>query len=386
MSPEIMSKKGESFLRILEDTDFRISSLNINGHGINPLTVTDVSLGRQQGQFFIKLPEQISEVLPGSYIPPETLLRELHIESGANYLYRMLLGNNTGTENNQALYHIGDDFILRVFHGATNSKALSLTEFAAQGFTNQDNRAQYQSELYKLMSPVITKNSESPLRIIEDCLASGDTIIGVLTTLAEKTNLNLSQVRIDVAVATAQGILVLKKFAQDNGLKIELNVGHLAFGLSEGKKVRGGWEHANYITYPDELLRELDKLLPVTKKKLEGFRDKDGNIYVVGDMGDAAKSLPEEHDQNHPWNIFRNDTHGQRNKGKIGDTEYDHSKPTFVYLTNGGYLMRAYYRHILSQLNPLEIPSEVVFSAKRRWTEEYGYGVLLKDLPKEIMV
>ena len=386
MSPEIMSKKGELFLRILENTNFKINSLNINGDGVNPLTVTDVSLGKQQGQFFVELPKQLSEALPGSYIPPETFLRELPIKSGTNYLSRMLLGNNTGTENNQALSHISDNLTLRVFHGSTNSNALTLTELAVRGFDDKESRAQYQSGLYKLMLPVIRKDSESSLRIVEDCLASGDTIIGVLTTLAEKTNLNLSRVRIDVAVATAQGILVLKKFAQDNGLEIELNVGHLAFGLSEGKKVRGGWEHANYITYPDELLRELDKLLPVTKKKLEGFRDKDGNIYVVGDMGDAAKSLPEEHDQNHPWNIFRNDTHGQRNKGKIGDTEYDHSKPTFVYLTNGGYLMRAYYRHILSQLNPLEIPSEVVFSAKRRWTEEYGYGVLLKDLPKEIMV
>ena len=45
--------------------------------------------------------------------------------------------------------------------------------------------------------------------------------------------------------------------------------------------------------------------------------------------------------------------------------------------------MRAYFNYF--NRYQTKAPSEVVFSAKRRWTEEYGYGVLLKDIPEEVL-
>jgi hypothetical protein len=238
---------------------------------------------------------------------------------------------------------------------------MEISRLAQYGCEKASVRADYQLNTFKLIKPIILKESDqkNDLRIIEDCLASGDTIMGVLNVF-KKQEKPCRKVRIDILTATGQGLLVLKKFAEENKIKLELNVGYLAYGLSAGIKRGGVREHANYLVYPSRLKRQLK--IPY--------------VFVVGDMGDGAKSLPESYVKKCPWNKFRNDEHGQR-KLKVQNLKvktYNNSLETLVYLTNGGYLMKAFYDWFFpDNKNP-----EIILSANRKWLEKpYGYGVLV---------
>ncbi|MBI5127003.1 hypothetical protein HZA76_00930 [Candidatus Roizmanbacteria bacterium] len=385
------AKKGREFVKTLKETSFHINKLSIKGDGKKILWVNFFADGKEvseSGQFFIKLPEVVAHTLPGSYISPESFINRFQTRELQKSEIRRLLGNHMGREGDLAFTAQEDNFSLRVFHGSTNQYALKMSEHAASGSDNPQKRMFYQDNLSHIVEPIVKSPTDAPLRIVEDCLASGDTLPGVISTLAEKTKLekNLGKVTIDVAVATAQGIFLLKKFAQDNGINIELNVGYLAFGLSQGVKREIGYEHANYITYPDEFIAELTRLFP---NRAEEFLKLKGK-QVVGDMGEFGKLIPERTAANvmivASWNRYRSDNHGDQNSNDFPQPAYNESdNQHLLYLSNGGYLMRAYYNYFNNRDGSRDI-SEIVFSAKRRWTREFGYGVLLKDLQKEIVL
>ncbi|MFH0979340.1 MAG: hypothetical protein V1803_00085 [Candidatus Roizmanbacteria bacterium] len=384
-------KKGAEFLKTLKDTSFHISRLTLNGDGKKPLQATFFSEGEEiseDGRFFVKLPESVAHTLPGSYIRPETFIDSFPVREVQKDEKKKLLGNHMGKEYDLAFTSQENNFSLRVFHGSTNQYAMKISHFAGLGAEKPENRMHYQDNLSHILEPLLKFQTDAPLRIVEDCLASGDTLVGVIKTLAEKSKLNkdLGKVTIDVAVATAQGVFLLKKFAQGNGINIELNVGYLAFGLSQGIKRDIGYEHANYITYPNELITELTKLFSEKKKEILTLKGK----QVVGDMGEFSKLIPERGKDNvpiiTPWNKYRSDDHGGQNGNDFYHPKYNEQENQhLLYLSNGGYLMRALY-HYLNNRDKEIVFSEIVFSAKRRWTKEFGYGVLLKDLPKEIVL
>ncbi|MCL5970473.1 MAG: hypothetical protein M1450_03165 [Patescibacteria group bacterium] len=47
---------------------------------------------------------------------------------------------------------------------------------------------------------------------------------------------------------------------------------------------------------------------------------------------------------------------------------------TVLYFANGGYLMKAFF----NQQNNRNRDKEITLSAKRIWSEKFGYGVLIK--------
>ena len=344
----------ENLSYVLRSIRLPFQSFKIIDNNIDPIFVFDpVKNQIKTGQYFVKCPERLTKILPGSSLIPLSFLKMLGLITTIINSQEKLSTSMKGTDKNLALFFQDNNFLLRVFHGSTNNFALRLSQLAAdtKGFGDIVIRAEYQSLIAKLMSPIIKKNSNYHLRIIEDCIASSDSIAGVLRLLKNiKPKMVDGVIRIDVAVASTQGIIVIKKIAQQNKLKLELNVGYLAYGLSSGKA------HANYMIYPDEI-----------KKKLQiDFND------VVGDMGDAFKSLPVDYDNECQWNRFRRGIKSQLNK------PLDLKKPTILYFANGGYFMKALKHYLLSDNDD----NEVVFSAKRIWSSDkkYGYGVLIYDL------
>lgn len=403
MGVETQKRLGERFLTKLKETNLNIGNLGIQGGkvpgSINIHYYQGGLLERAEGQFFVSLPDELSKLLPGTYISPDRFLEELtYIKEDSVKLKMKLLGSDypESIADELALKYQESGFSLNIFGGLTNAHALSLTELAKKGFKDDLNRIKYQNELSEIIKSVLTHQSDPSdppaIRIVEDCIASGDTIVGVLTALNQKTKLNeIGKVRIDVAVATAQGILLLRKFAQDNGIDLEINAGYMAFGLSKGSKTPGkGLEHSNYITYPAGLLNELDNLwsggdLGYAIEERVGMKTSpskphSSSVQVVGDMGDGGKKpVSKEYDTiaYTPW----------YQEIPIPDIK-DGSFPTFIYLANGGYLMRGYVHYFLG--DQASDYSELIFSAKRRFDEGEdgmnggGYGVLLYDMPENL--
>lgn len=389
-------QRGQEFLQLLPSVDLQIGALQKFGNGKKDnLTVHDPAKNEyRKGQYFVSLPEDLTDILPGSVITPVEFIRALGASEIQTAMSGLLLTNHEEDWIGMPLLshneHYSDkdgDFKLTVFHGSVNDSAIRMSELATikDGHKNPMIRAEYQMELLKLMRPIINKDSTKDVvfRISEDCIASGDTIIGTLSLLTQASSLNLhGKIRIDVAIATAQGILMIREFARQNGLDIELNVGYMAFGLSAGEKCEGrAKKHANYITYPPEILEMIPESV---RKRLEKCRQGDC-IYVVGDMGDMAKSLPYGYDRDCPWNYYRaGDRHGEKPHTFIYQSGIDPSKPTNLYFANGGHLMRAYDY----LLNPKIVrdSNQLTVSAKRIWSDDknYGYGVLIYDAPEEL--
>ena len=361
-----------------------ITNLQLEGDGKEKLTVSDpTQVKSRNGQFYVSMPSQLTSELIGSICLPYEL--EQVITGGTLDNTRCISGD-ISTHNNQAQeIHIGN---LRVFlyHGSSNTTAIDNSKLAIKGYTDATDRARFQSNIAALLRPVFEHKSEYDVRIIEDCIASGDSLIGIMAFLKRKcTSLSVKKVRIDVVVATIQGILLLSRFASQNNLSLELHIGYLAYGLSRGTKVgeTGVQAHANYITYPKEIL----DLFPwETCKELEQLRGADGYIYVVGDMGDGARSLPHTFDTIHPWNAFREyDMHGERGKQHHQHADAISTKePLHIFLSNGGFLVRSMYRYFSKQ----DYLNEVVISAKRVWSddEKYGYGVLIDEVPEILLL
>jgi hypothetical protein len=308
---------------------------------------TRISIGNRSGQFFIPLPKDLANSLPNSTLLANEFLKKLKINKSAD----ILEGKYNGSSVKPALFFREKYFLLRVIHGSNTAKAEKLSELATHDFEDQDIRAKYQQNVYSLIKAILSIYSKEDLRIVEDCLATGDTISGLLTLLKKKSKLIINRIRIDVLVGTTKGILLLREFAKSNKIEIELNIGYLAYCLSGN----------NYITYPENSKYQ----------------------FVVGDMGDAAKSMDKEYDKDFSWNCWRKDLHGRRNKKEISSNNFfDHDKSTIIYLANGGYLMQAILKEIMGKKPDA---NEIMLSGKRVIDKIKGFGVLIDVLPLALL-
>ncbi len=333
---------------------------------------------------FIKFPQELSMFFPGSYISPMRFLHELGVEGMNNYSSQQrLVSHVLGSLEKPEFAKDDGDFSLIVLNGLANEHALAMSEFASLGFNDSANRAQYQHHMFSSIESFI-KDQREPnygVRIFDDCIASGDSIAGYLYKLIEDKNPLLKQgVEITAVTATAQSILFLKHFAKAHGIHLRIRTGQLAFGLTEGiKKDNGVREHANYITYPEELLPLLSHKAETILKRFE----KDGAIAVVGDMGEAEKGVAdpdmkrirEEKGEGYcPWNDTREDIHGDhplREKIVIPAIRGD-GRRLSVYLARGGYLPYEWDRQFYPSFKEID---KIIEKASRLWTKELGYGV-----------
>ena len=400
--------RGEKLIIAIKERDrLKINNLNLCGDGREILKVWDPTLKNGQGdykeaQFYVGMPEEVVSLLPGSVILPDAFLNSLGYEDSREDIARediakKLTSIDLGSFDDPTFcYSAKDhDFSLRVLHGSANTHAKEISKLAKDalgdpnGFT-PERRAQYQKEVFEATGSILAYKSDHLFRIVEDCLASGDSIVGILTTLARMTKIGeleqLNSVRIDVAVATTQGVFLLKEFARQNGIKLDINVGYLAYGLSEGIPVQDKEhnvevrDHANYIVYPLELAEEMG---------LAEFE------YVVGDMGDAFKSMDNSFDERCPWNKLRCDDQHNDNKASQNElfknNEIDPLKPTILFLANGGWAMRAFLRYIKIKDENADLfaeYNELVVRASRTWSSDpqFGYGVAINMVPEGTLV
>ena len=345
--------RSNRFVEVLRQTSLLYENFQILGGSGASLKVFDPARGDwRKGEFFVTLPEELVEVFPGSVVLASEFLQEIGVEEEKlDELTKGVEGKwDYGRHNEAALEAKSDDFSLTVYNGSIAEPFLKLSELAVKGFDDPQVRAEYQKEAFEVSQQLFSNETKGwKLRIIEDVIASGETIAGNLALALQQGILNSGDtVRIDVISATTQGLLLLKKFVEDNGLKLELHVGALAYGLSEGEPTESGARlHANYVVYPDKYLERVREIgLEGVVERLEGLKGDDGNIYVVGDMGDAFKSLPAEYDEECPWNRFRKDPHGPRGEGEglleLG-IEQDENLGEIHFYANGGYFMLAAY-------------------------------------------
>lgn len=362
----------QPFFPSSESGIFAIPSLQIFGEENKVLRVPDPSqiTGYREGRFFVRLPQEIVLALPGSKSSPQAFLQWLEIKQNPD----IVLSGRKG-EKNDILHIDKTSFALTVSYGSSNDYALRITQLAAKGFSVADIRAEYQRAMYEVIKASLVETSVYDLRVIDDCIATGDTIIGVVSYLVAKRKMTIKRVRVDVVCATTQGLSLLYRFASDNDFSLDIHVGYLAYGLSEGKKFldTNTYTHANYITYPEGIVEAFSSNVG---KVLESCRANDGSIYVVGDMGDGGKSMPNTFDERYPWNTFRKDIHGEhRYNEKYAVLPRNERLPMHVYCANGGYLMQAFYR----LANGSSYVNDLLLSAKRVWSTDqtYMYGVII---------
>lgn len=344
-------------------------------------------------KYFVKFPDKLTNLFPGSYIAPELFLTEISPNRTKEHaeLTLKLLGQEKAGSYRDPIFVQGneeDKFSINVWNGLTNPEAIELAELATKDLKNDEqSRAIYQDRLFDLSKAQLYKlrNFSTPNNSLEyhdDCLASGDSIIGDITRrLAdENERRRLMQYGVSVTIdgpATAQGILFLKKFAEVNNIKLHLDVGYMAFGLSEGNDIGGGVrEHANYITHPPEILSKID---PELASKLLLLK-RGGDIQVVGDMGTAIQNVSKQVMSNmraefsrdfNPLFKDREDNYITGNEGSYMVKMPVHIQnylPETVYMAKGGFHCYAADKYFGQNKNVTMI------DASRMWIKGLGYG------------
>ena len=349
--------------------------------------------------WFVQFDPELSESFPGSYIHPHEFLKQLDVESeNFSPMTEAILGRKRGVLRDPTLKVDGKGFTLTVMNGMLNRNALEMTSLAAEatmnrkrtafdveGFKNKPGiRAQYQRAMFDNIKEALQPtHRKAAYRIHDDCLASGDSIMSyLLSKIINQTELEKMQKDgVEVVIdgpATAQGILFLRAFAQKFGFHIDFKVGHMAFGLSSGEKEGEMRKHANYITYPDEIMNLLQS--GEEKKLIERCKYPDGNIYVVQDMGEAERGISEDDmrivramigNNIAIFNERRRDSHGEHPlHGTLSLPADKKGQPVAAYLARGGYLP---YQFDLGQ-RAIEGYNVEIIRASRLWTREYGYG------------
>lgn len=367
MSPETSNLENK-FIEVLSSIGLNLERFHyFDIHNGEKVRVIDPALdngvgGFREGETFVAMPEPLARLLPGSVVSVQEFLTALGEQGVLRPFIKVFKSGQIGIETNPVYQFIDHDFRLTILHGQMNSEVLALSQLAAkpEPERNDMDRGNYQDHLYRLLNPIIKTDSDYDLTIRDDCLASGDSILGTIAALVHQGKIEIlgKTVRVDVAVATHQGILVLRQFAQQNGFKLDLYVGTTAEGLSLGvssAKWRNIRLHENYILYSLSQRRSL---------RNGGLK----LLFVVGDMGDFLRSLPQTFDSDFGWNNLRsNDHHGPRGLTQIIENDWG-MKKLKIYLANGGFGIKVAY--------PEDEP-EIILSAKRIHAVDEGFGVMV---------
>jgi len=299
------------------------------------------------------------ERLNGSYMKPVDLLRFLKPVGTSRGTAELLMADTLGSVRAPRITLRSDDGLVsvNVFSGARSDTARTISEIGSRGSFTPEERRIYQTALYDVYRPILArplsvtktglglKDSVRLFHEIEDCAATGDTLAGMGFVL-ERLQSPFEGRRIDLGVATGQALTILTWQAQRMKVPTEINVGYMAWGLSEG--IGPNLEHKNYITHPP--FQEFRKVFGET-------------IFVVGDMGEAAKRTTGV-----PWDSFRLDSWGRNEKQSVDENFYSQyfersTGGLRVGYANGGLLTVAFLEY--EQL-PKEVPTSTIMAVGKR--------------------
>ncbi len=387
--PEINTaqEKGRQVISLLKQPRYLDGMVYGNGKDMSITTEEGVT---EIWEHFVTFPPELARAFPGSYVDPNDFIKEIGYKETEALPLHGLLGKDRGVFEHPVFRYEEEGFGVRIINGTTNSHAIMLATLAFQDqhFSKPETRAQYQEHLFSGIETALAKRTDPQhgIRIHDDCLASGDSIAGYLMRhLKEDSDVLRHGVEVVIdGPATAQGILFLKAFAKAHGIPLHITASFMAFGLSAGEKAGEIRKHANYITCPDELLAFFDVEI---QQKLKELHAEDGNIYVVGDMGEAQRGIHGDDmqkirqkygDMYCCWNDSRKDSHGDHPNGNtLQRFPYEAGRPDDVYLARGGYLPYEFDRFLNPEFKETNI---VIEQAARRWTQEYGYGAAFRKL------
>ena len=368
---KILCEKFSSIFRRHEFPKLRIEYPSIENGSI---TLRDENDTPNQWDKFVQFPQELSSLFPGSYVSPQLFLETLGGTEESKEIIQNIVSTRLGGSENHIFDFDKENFHLHIMNGMTNKHALTMSRLAkevsdtdkygTEGFASEK-AASIRAEYQTAMQQNIIKELESvqmgkhAVRIHDDCLASGDSIISYLydriqydDELKKLQDRGISIV-IDGA-ATAQGILYLQAFANAYNIPLDLTAGHMAFGLTAGVKesVDAPLKHANYITYPPQEESEFYDILGQEERQI--IKDFGEMGAVVGDMGEAEKGINEESmkilrktfgEDYCKWNDIRTDNHGDHPNSKEGiilQQKTGESVTDYVYFARGGYVPYAF--------------------------------------------
>jgi hypothetical protein len=211
-------------------------------------------------------------------------------------------------------------FGMTVLNGLGNEHALQMTRLASidPSFNDEYVRAKYQQEMFNGIKPALEKPEHRlyGIRIHDDCLASGDSIVSYLLRMTKEDPDSLKK-GVEVIIdgpATAQGILFLRAFAKQHDINLHITASHMAFGLTKGVEEKRGAQHSKLYYLSGRTAEELGTIDPNLKEEIEQYKT-GGIIQVVGDMGEAEQGIKKEtmelirmqSDVSCPWNDHRED-------------------------------------------------------------------------------
>ncbi|MDO8609825.1 MAG: hypothetical protein Q7R95_04710 [bacterium] len=352
---ERAERKGIKLLEVLRSPFFSLEAnrINIDDGDEKPFQLHEPNSNRIV-DYYATIPGSDSgdlfELVRGTLITMETFCEVMGGKKDTSFgNAEKLKSDHFGNERDLAFLFDSQYFSCNIFHGSDISYAQKIREIAnmKNGFNVNNKRAEYQLNVKETLTPIIHKTDKSKpqIWIQEDCAATLETVLGVMGIAINNLHFqNGGTVRIDVLTATPQALLLANKFAEDNKIKIEFNVGYLAPGLHEGELKEGVYRGACYIMQEDM------------------------KTYTVGDIGDGGKQLPEQFNDTHRWNEMRENAPNINAFQKL-----DSLKSYIIRLLRGGAFIGSLYEYMIQgYLTKFDL---IQFFASRTHDEQRGPGV-----------
>lgn len=298
----------------------------------------------------------------GTFIQPDELASYLEPNIENPQQKSSLLIGETVSENGQPIAEFSPhkDCKINVFSGCNSDPAITISRLGNKPSASNEEIEAYQTALFGIAQHVFGRKAEGlgkPVLILDDdCAASVVTIGSALRIVREVVGLDkFSKLQVNVAVATAHSVVMLVEEAKRLGIPLELNVGYLSWGLTEG--IGANKEHQNYLA---------------NIKNYDDGKD-EGDIFTVGDMGNMARRV---RGINLPWDRLRKDDYFDRQTAQSITWSYGQGRNLRLAFAYGGLMtegMRSASAH-------QDEKTTVIMARAQRQTRDNNFVALFSHL------
>ncbi len=302
---------------------------------------------------------QAFDLLPGTFVDPGEFVDFFEVGGAVRGRMESLLLSEISASRPMVCMNRGN-FFLNIYNGSRCLQARVLSALGSTGNFSDGVREEYQQNFYQLIRPIFNRNTQIITRWNQQVgdrrpiLVENDDVGASIVTLGssghiidEVVGLNhFSWRQLNLAEATAHSIAMAALDAERLGIRTEMNVGCVAWGLTEGLGPKG--EHKNYIA---------------TVPGLDGIEGV--NIFKVGDVGDAAKRI---RGSCLPWEHLRQDDYYSREEVRhFTWTDINASNELRLSYAMGGLMVEG-----MLQATGIPTPSSVIMARASRQNGEDG--------------